>query len=146
MTTAYNKLIKKIGELKADGSVDEEAFAGFRNKFEDAICSDLNTSSAITVIYDVLRSDINDVTKLELIKSFDEVLSLDLLKDHGNDKESSVDSELKEYILAKIEERKAAKKEKTLQRQMQSVMNLRQRHTDKGYQRRNYMGNSVRID
>lgn len=112
MTTAYNKLIKKIGELKADGSVDEEAFAGFRNKFEDAICSDLNTSSAITVIYDVLRSDINDVTKMELIKSFDEVLSLDLLKDHGNDKESSVDSELKEYILAKIEERKAAKKEK----------------------------------
>lgn len=112
MTTAYNKLIKKIGELKADGSVDEEAFAGFRNKFEDAICSDLNTSSAITVIYDVLRSDINDVTKLELMKSFDEVLSLDLLKDHGNDKESSVDSELKEYILAKIEERKAAKKEK----------------------------------
>lgn len=112
MTTAYNKLIKKIGELKADGSVDEEAFAGFRNKFEDAICSDLNTSSAITVIYDVLRSDINDVTKLELIKSFDEVLSLDLLKDHGNDKESSVDSELKEYILVKIEERKAAKKEK----------------------------------
>lgn len=112
MTTAYNKLIKKIGELKADGGVDEEAFAGFRNKFEDAICSDLNTSSAITVIYDVLRSDINDMTKLELIKSFDEVLSLDLLKDHGNDKESSVDSELKEYILAKIEERKAAKKEK----------------------------------
>ena len=112
MTTAYNKLIKKIGELKADGSVDEEAFAGFRNKFEDAICSDLNTSSAITVIYDVLRCDINDMTKLELIKSFDEVLSLDLLKDHGNDKESSVDSELKEYILAKIEERKAAKKEK----------------------------------
>ena len=112
MTTAYNKLIKKIGELKADGSVDEEAFAGFRNKFEDAICSDLNTSSAITVIYDVLRSDINDVTKLELIKSFDEVLSLDLLKDHGNDKEGSVDSELKKYILAKIEERKAAKKEK----------------------------------
>lgn len=116
MTTAYNKLIKKIGELKADGSVDEEAFAGFRNKFEDAICSDLNTSSAITVIYDVLRSDINDKTKLELIKSFDEVLSLDLLKDHGNDKESSVDSELKEYILAKIEERKAAKKEKDFAR------------------------------
>lgn len=112
MTTAYNKLIKKIGELKAEGSVDEAAFAGFRNKFEDAICSDLNTSSAITVIYDVLRSDINDMTKLELIKSFDEVLSLDLLKEHGNDKESSVDSELKEYILAKIEERKAAKKEK----------------------------------
>lgn len=116
MTTAYNKLIKKIGELKADGSVDEEAFAGFRNKFEDAICSDLNTSSAITVIYDVLRSDINDMTKLELIKSFDEVLSLDLLKDHGNDKESSVDSELKEYILAKIEERKTAKKEKDFAR------------------------------
>lgn len=112
MTTAYNKLIKKIGELKADGSVDEEAFADFRNKFEDAICSDLNTSSAITVIYDVLRSDINDMTKLELIKSFDEVLSLDLLRLHGDDKESSVDSELKEYILAKIEERKAAKKEK----------------------------------
>ena len=65
----------------------------------------------ITVIYDVLRSDLNDATKLALIESFDEVLCLNLTRGM-NEEKAEVDSELLEYILAKIEERKAAKKEK----------------------------------
>ena len=31
---------------------------------------------AITVVYDMLKDDLNDKTKLALIESFDEVLSL----------------------------------------------------------------------
>ena len=113
MVSAYDKLVKKIGELKDEGNVDEESFKAFRNKFEDAITNDINTSSAITVVYDVLRSDANDATKLALIRSFDEVLSLNLTRMQGVAKEKqTADAELEAYILEKIEERKAAKKEK----------------------------------
>ena len=111
MVTAYNKLVKKIGELKEDGEVNEEGYARLRADFENALANDINTSSAITVIYDVLRSEYNDATKLKLIRSFDEVLSLNLTRMQG-EKESGIDAELESYILAKIEERKNAKKEK----------------------------------
>lgn len=111
MVVAYNKLIKKIAELKADGEVDKAGFADFREKFEAALANDINTSSAITVIYDVLRSELNDTTKLALMESFDEVLSLNLTRGQ-NEEKASVDSELEAFILAKIEERKAAKKDK----------------------------------
>ena len=111
MVVAYNKLIKKIGELKADGEIDKTGFADFREKFEAALANDINTSSAITVIYDVLRSDLNDATKLALMESFDEVLSLNLTRGQ-NEEKASVDGELEAFILAKIEERKAAKKDK----------------------------------
>ena len=111
MTVAYNKLVKKIAELKAEGEVNKEGFDGFRADFEAALANDINTSTAITVIYDVLRSDLNDATKLALIESFDEVLSLNLTRGM-NEEKAEVDSELLEYILTKIEERKAAKKEK----------------------------------
>ena len=111
MVVAYNKLIKKIGELKADGEVDKAGFADFREKFEAALANDINTSSAITVIYDVLRSELNDATKLALMESFDEVLSLNLTRGQ-NEEMASVDGELEAFILTKIEERKAAKKDK----------------------------------
>ena len=64
-------------------------------------------------MYDVLRADCNDRTKLELVKSFDEVLSLNLTRECGKTAATAdVDDELSQYVLAKIEERKAAKKEK----------------------------------
>ena len=111
MKTAYNKLVKRVSELKDEGEVDKAVFDSFRNRFEDALANDINTSSAITVVYDVLRSDTNDKTKLELIKSFDYVLSLDLTKGKP-EPEIKIDGELERYVLEKIEERKAAKKEK----------------------------------
>ena len=113
VTTAYKKLVKKIAELKCDGDVDQQAFDEYNKKFSAAISDDVNTSMAITVLYDVLKADTNDATKRALVESFDKVLSLDLLT--ANDKfatTAEVDSELESYVLAKIEERKAAKKEK----------------------------------
>ena len=113
VAAAYNKLVKKIGTLKDEGEVDKEVFDKFRESFIDALANDINTSSALTVVYDVLRADCNDKTKLELVKSFDEVLSLNLTRECGKTGMSNdVDDELSQYVLAKIEERKAAKKEK----------------------------------
>jgi cysteinyl-tRNA synthetase len=41
--------------------------------------NDLNTSLAVTALYDVLKAKTNDLTKLHLIADFDSVLSLDLI-------------------------------------------------------------------
>jgi cysteinyl-tRNA synthetase len=109
VASAYNKLIKRIANLKDEGEPDKDKMAQFRSSFEDALCSDLNTSSALTVVYDVLKADMSDKSKLELIKSFDEVLSLGLITEASDD---GIDHELEKYVLEKIEERKAAKKEK----------------------------------
>ena len=81
-TVAYNKLIAKIAALKADDSqqTDEAALEALREKFNKAMCNDLNTSLAITALYDVLKYKTNDATKLFLLSDFDKVLSLDLLK------------------------------------------------------------------
>lgn len=114
VTSAYDKLIKRISDLKDEGEVNAAQFEAYKNKFIDCLGNDINTASALTLVYDVLRdSELNDKTKLELIKSFDYVLSLDLTSKHGVvEEKAAVDSELEAFVLAKIEERKAAKKEK----------------------------------
>ena len=115
VVVAYNKLAKRVAELKEDGEVNTEVFEEFKTKFQDALCNDLNTSMAITVLYDLLKADVNDKTKLELIKDFDYVLSLQLLengKAMAEEANSGVDAELESFILAKIEERANAKKAK----------------------------------
>ena len=110
-TGTYRKLKKRIAELKKDGVVDNEAVKEYKAKFVEAVGNDVNTSMGITLVYDVLKSELNDATKRAIIESFDYVLSLDLLKEEAA-QESGVDAELEAYVLEKIEERKAAKKEK----------------------------------
>jgi cysteinyl-tRNA synthetase len=114
MSAAYDKLVKKIGTLDRSGEVDKAKFDEYRAKFEAALCDDLNSSMAITVLYDMLKEDMNDATKYALAESFDDVLSLDLVTAHAAKEAdiNSVDAELESYVLSKIEERKAAKKEK----------------------------------
>ena len=109
----FNKLVKRVAELKADGAVDEKVKKEFEDKFREAISDDLNTSMAITVLYDALKADTNDATKLALVESFDKVLSLDLIG-HANSlsEETEVDPELLEYINQQIEKRAEAKKAK----------------------------------
>lgn len=112
--SAYDKLVKKIAGFKNEGEVDQKAFDAYKAKFEDAICNDLNTSMAITVVYDVVKADINDATKLALLNDFDRVLSLNLTTAGAKLLEAgtAVDAELETFINEKIAERAAAKKAK----------------------------------
>ena len=115
ITQAYNKLVKKIAELGEDGEVEQSVYDAYRAQFEEALCNDLNTSMAITVIYDLLKADTNDKTKRRLIEDFDQVLSLDFLKAAQamkEEKSGAADEELTAFIQEKIAERAAAKKEK----------------------------------
>ena len=77
----YGKLIAKIAALNpADPEpVDQAAFDALKEKFTAALANDLNTSLAITAVYDVLKAKTNDATKLKLLGDFDYVLGLDLL-------------------------------------------------------------------
>ncbi|MBO4783190.1 MAG: cysteine--tRNA ligase [Lachnospiraceae bacterium] len=108
---AYTKLLNRISNLKDDGEVDAKVFEEYDAKFKDALSDDLNTSMAITIVYDALKADTNDSTKKALMGSFDKVLSLGLL-DGPSVKEENTDSELESFVNAKIEERKEAKKAK----------------------------------
>ena len=103
---AYKKLLGRTNALKFGENVDEKAYKEWDNKFRACLEDDLNTANAITILYDLLKSDLNDDTKYHLVSSWDEVLSLDLLK------RETVKHEKEDYILQKIQERNEAKKNK----------------------------------
>ena len=114
-TGTYKKLKKRVLELATDGVVDTAAVEEYKAKFVEAVGNDMNTSMGITMVYDVLKSDLNGVTKRAIVESFDYVLGFDLLKEEAKE-ESGADAELEAFVLAKIEERAAAKKEKNFAR------------------------------
>lgn len=105
---AYKKLLNRVANLKNNGVVNKNIKEMYITKFKETLEDDLNTSNSLTVLYEVLKSDINDATKRELVLEFDKVLSLDLMKSNTND----VDSNKKKYIQEMIEKRELAKREK----------------------------------
>lgn len=76
---AYDKLKKTISKIERTGSIDESIYNNYLQKFKDALENNLNTSMAITVLFDVCKLDCSGATKLELISKFDEVLALNLI-------------------------------------------------------------------
>ncbi len=111
----YNKILSKVRSLKKDDSpISKEEFDKYNEKFKQALSDNLNTSNALTVLFDVLKSDLNDNTKLSLVESFDKVLSLDLLKEEPADlsQKDTIDADLVSYIEDMIEKRNTAKKNK----------------------------------
>ncbi|MGN1206718.1 MAG: DALR domain-containing protein, partial [Eubacteriales bacterium] len=81
--SAYRKLVAKIALLapSAGESFDEVGAEPLRRAFRDALDNDLNTSLAVTVLYDVLKAPVNDTTKEKLLSEFDTVLALGLLSE-----------------------------------------------------------------
>jgi cysteinyl-tRNA synthetase len=117
VAAAYQKLVKRIAGLDKSGAVDEAKKAEYREKFLEALASDINTSSALTVVYDVLKDEMNGATKFALVEEMDYVLGLNLtagaaVNDTADNGAAGADDELTAFVLAKIEERKEAKKAK----------------------------------
>ncbi len=110
----YKKLKQKILELlnmvpDYMNTKKTESFDLYNSKFKECINDDMNTASAITVLYEVLKDDILSIdTKLQLINEFDKVLSLDLLKEEQVD----ISDELIQYVEEQIKLRANAKKNK----------------------------------
>ena len=113
-TVAYNKLLTRIAALKDEGEVDQAAFDEYKAKFTAAMDNDLNTSMAVTVLYDVLKAKCNDATKLAAIADFDQVLSLNLLsaaktlrEKQTQEEQASADPEIDALVAARTEAKKA---------------------------------------
>ena len=113
VAAGYKKLRNRIGKLTNDGEINQELVKEYKEKFIDVVGNDLNTASGITLVYDVLKEDTNEATKLAIINDFDKVLSLDLTKGAIEEKkEENIDSELETYINEMIAKRAEAKKNK----------------------------------
>ncbi len=79
---AYEKLLKKLSNLQDNGeSTDQQLIDEQIANFKAVVGNDLNTSMAITLLYNVLKLKCNDATKLALVDSFDRVLALSLLEE-----------------------------------------------------------------
>lgn len=105
----YNKLINKINIIKNNlnnEQINKDIFNKYKKDFQNAIENDLNTSLMLTCLYNIIKENVNNNTKLEVIKLYETVLSLGLLDD------IDIDDDLKKYIEEKIQERSDAKKNK----------------------------------
>ncbi len=113
VAAGYKKLRNRIAKLDNSGETDKNLAAEYKQKFIEVVGNDLNTASGITMVYDILKADTNDATKLFIIKDFDDVLSLNLTDGEVTEEPSaSVDSDMEEYIMEMIEKRARAKKDR----------------------------------
>ena len=129
---AYEKLIARIAQLDAaDGEVDADALEKMKASFREAMDNDLNTSLALTALYDVLKSDANDATKLAAIADFDTVLCLDLIA--AADEKRSADAVAADpELCAKIEDMIARRAEAKKNRDFELADSIRAELGDMG--------------
>ena len=111
---AYNKLAAKVATLFDNSAVDKAAFDSLKAGFTEAMDNDLNTALAVTAVYDVLKADTTNATKIALIEDFDKVLGIGLVDAAKKLAESNSDAgdDIPEEITKLIEERKEARKAK----------------------------------
>ena len=83
-SASYRKLVLRVAALlreagaSADKEPDAEALAALKKRFTDALDNDLNTSLAVTALYDALKSPASPATRLAAVRDFDTVLKLGL--------------------------------------------------------------------
>ena len=111
---AYQKLVAKIATLTPEGEVDAAAFNALKERFLGALNGDLNTSLAVTAVYDVLKAKCNDATKLAALADFDQVLSLNLIsaaenlrKKQAEEEAAGADPEVDALVTARTAAKKA---------------------------------------
>ncbi len=106
--TAYQRLVARVAALDPkEGEALDPAAADYEAAFREAMDNDLNTSLAVTAVYDVLKSSLNDTTKKALIAKFDEVLSLGLADAKAEEAPAANDEDAE--IDALVAERQAAR-------------------------------------
>ncbi len=93
---SYEKLLKRVSEVNKQISdsdkINNDNINKYDEKFTDAMCNDLNTSNALTVLYDVLKAeDLNAKEKITLVESFDKVLSLSLIREDNSQVKDLID-------------------------------------------------------
>jgi len=93
-----------------DLSHDEEGAKEYEKLFLDSLNDDLNTPQAISVVFDLIRSDVPTRAKVVSLLKFDEVLGFDLL--HAGSALGQIPiSDLPQNVARMVEEREVFRRE-----------------------------------
>jgi cysteinyl-tRNA synthetase len=117
--TAYNKLIREV-ELNSEAYSSSEAepnreFSSrlrsnnsqFETRFFEALNDDLNTAKALSIVWELVKSDLDPKEKLQSLKKFDEVLGLQLFT---NVKREVLSVNIPEEVMDFVKEREGFRK------------------------------------
>ena len=111
---AYDKLIAKIAALNPEGEVEQAAYEALKERFVSALDGDLNTSLAVTAVYDVLKAKCSDATKRYALADFDRVLGLNLIsaadalrQKQQEEEKANADPEIDALVTARTAAKKA---------------------------------------
>ncbi len=106
---ALDKLRNQVQKLKEEKNEEIENAGKYKEEFLKAINDDLNMPQALAVVWEMLKSNIGSRQKLESLKSFDEVLGLDLFET----KELKIPEEIKKLAKKRDELRASGKFEES---------------------------------
>jgi len=100
--TKLNKMVIDLTDvpIRSDGWSEEGK--SYLEKFVKAIEDDLNTSLALSVVWEMMKSDISDLAKKNLIVTMDSVLGLNL----GQEELLDMPKEIMDLLKKREEERK----------------------------------------
>ena len=99
----------------------ETAFQALKERFVGALNGDLNTSLAVTAVYDVLKAKTTDATKLAALADFDQVLSLNLIAAAEDIRKKEAEEAPAEAPAAEGEEAPAPKKRATRKKKTEEI-------------------------
>lgn len=74
--TALGRLKAQVAKLSGIGQISD----GYMNKFKGSLNNDLNTSEALSMVWETLKSELSDADKLSTVMAMDTILGLDLSK------------------------------------------------------------------
>jgi cysteinyl-tRNA synthetase len=102
---AYKRLIEEVASLRnPKGGVPE-----YEDKFKEAINDDLNMAKALSVVWELIKSDNSDSAKAESLLIMDQVLGLDL--ENAREKRKSIKIIVPADVQLLIEERNNLRKQ-----------------------------------
>lgn len=102
---AYKRLIEDVSEFRNP----KIGCAQYEGKFLEAINDDLNMAKALSIVWELIKSDYPDSAKAESIFKMDQVLGLDL--DRAKDKKKNIKIVVSDSIKKLIEERAQLRKQ-----------------------------------
>ncbi len=120
---SLGRLRNIISELKKSrDKINKKNFEGAKKQFIEIINDDLNTSRALSYLWEILREDkLNDSEKYKLVLEFDKVFGLDL----GEEEKIKIPAEIRKLI----NERDKTRKKKDWKK----ADELRERIREKGF-------------
>jgi len=102
---AYKRLIEEVAKLKNPKGNCKE----YEEKFLDALNDDLNTAKALGLVWELIKSDYPDSSKLESLLKMDQVLGLDL--EEAKEKKKIIKIIVPDEVQKLIEERNQLRKQ-----------------------------------